>query len=339
HKQVLGHATARSSPAEVDLDHLLQDYFHVEDVRVLRPAALPRPIFAWTCAEKEQGSLETRIEAMMESVQQFVAFAKELFGRDYIEGIDVLPKDTTGVLSTSMLPTTMTSSYSGEDSRTTAEKSIKPAEVDWWNAEERRKALLLREIKSTEGPSLHKNKENNVKTSPLPLRKRWRERLLLAVPVVGTNELSSETGRVVKSLMSCLYRELKKHPEVDILLCCADEATFSIAQALRRPALGDEMLLGLGPQPRQNSFEGEQMENRTAPGTADVVISSGAPDGQFVGSHGILCTKSACAASFRSILRPDLIRAASDLAEMASGRAAHGSNKTERLALFLGAGA
>ena len=70
-----------------------------------------------------------------------------------------------------------------------------------------------------------------------------RERYLLATPVVGTGfgQAGDITGQVVEAMMLCLSELVSAEEDVDCVIVCADLATFSHAQNVRRSML-DKLL-------------------------------------------------------------------------------------------------
>ena len=66
-----------------------------------------------------------------------------------------------------------------------------------------------------------------------------RERYLLATPVVGTGfgQAGDITGQVVEAMMLCLSELVSAEEDVDCVIVCADLATFSHAQNVRRSML------------------------------------------------------------------------------------------------------
>ena len=71
-----------------------------------------------------------------------------------------------------------------------------------------------------------------------------RERYLLALPVVGTGfgQAGDITGQIVESMMLCLSELVSMEEDVDCVIVCADLATFSHAQNVRR-SMFDKLLI------------------------------------------------------------------------------------------------
>lgn len=68
-----------------------------------------------------------------------------------------------------------------------------------------------------------------------------RERYLLALPVVGTGfgQAGDITGQIVESMILCLSELVSAAEDVDCVIVCADLATFSHAQNVRRRMLNE----------------------------------------------------------------------------------------------------
>ena len=68
-----------------------------------------------------------------------------------------------------------------------------------------------------------------------------RERYLLALPVVGTGfgQAGDITGQIVESMILCLSELVSAVEDVDCVIVCADLATFSHAQNVRRRMLNE----------------------------------------------------------------------------------------------------
>jgi len=68
-----------------------------------------------------------------------------------------------------------------------------------------------------------------------------RERYLLALPVVGTGfgQAGDITGQIVESMIVCLSELVSAEDDVDCVIVCADLATFSHAQNVRKSMLDE----------------------------------------------------------------------------------------------------
>lgn len=179
------------------------------------PAALPRPIFCWTHGTGK--GVDQRIASVLNGVREFIALGRLLFVEE--------AGSCVGSGSSSAASTTK-SRPGGAVSSTT---SGVPAEQIATKGDPRAK---------TAARGRNRKAGDSVASvlATIKKRKKWRQRPLLALPVVGTHEalqIAPETGRLVSQLLHCLGAELAKHPDVDVVLCCGDEPTFSLVQRIR----------------------------------------------------------------------------------------------------------